>query len=180
MATYNIKPIRTKKSQGFEGWFLVIVILLTFSIFFIILNKAWGEIKSPLDEGLQSSMPADSSVNVSKVLNQTTNAGLTFDKLMPFLIIGLFAFVLILTGGIIQHPIMIFVGIIILGVVILLATVYSNMYDEITSTSEFSATKSQMPIQDKFMRYMPVIIFIMAIGVTIYIMIRKSGGGGNY
>lgn len=174
-----MNKLNIKKSQGFEAWFFVIVVLFAVAIFLIVLNKTWGEVKTPLETGLQSAMPAGSSVNVSDTLNQTTGAGLIFDKLLPFLIIGLFAFVLILAGGIMRHPIMIIVGIIILGVCITLAVVYSNVYNEITSTSNFSSIKASMPIQDIFMHYLPVIVFIMAIGITIAIIWgRKSSGGG--
>lgn len=174
-----MNKLNIKKAQGFEAWFFIIVVLFAVAIFLIVLNKTWGEVKTPLETGLQSAMPAGSSVNVSDTLNQTTGAGLIFDKLIPFLIIGLFAFVLILAGGIMRHPIMIIVGIIILGVCITLAVVYSNVYNEITSTSNFSTIKASMPVQDMFMHYLPVIIFIMAIGITVAIIwSRKSSGGG--
>ena len=173
---FGKKP-KIKKSQGFEAWFFVIVILLAVGLFLLILNKVVVEIKTPLDEGLQSAMPDNPSVNITKTLDQTSGAGLMFDKLLPFLIIGLFGFILIMAGAIIKHPIMIFVGIIILGVVITLAVVYSNIYNDISSTSEFASTKALMPIQDKFMQYLPIIVFIMAIGITAAIIwSRKSGG----
>ena len=166
-----------KKSQGFEAWFFVIVILLAIALFLLVLNKAWSSVKTPLDEGLQSSMPDDTSVNITTMLDQTSGAGLMFGSLMPFLIIGLFGFVLIMAGGIMKHPIMIFVGVIILGVVITLAVVYSNIYNDISSTAEFASTKADMPIPDMFMHYLPIIVFIMAIGITAAIIwSRKSGG----
>jgi hypothetical protein len=168
-----------KKSQGFEAWFLVIVVLLTFAVFFLILNKAWGEIKTPLETSLSSSLPGDSPVNITTTLNQTTNSGIAFDRLIPFVVIGLFGFVLITAGSIVRHPIMIFVGIIILGVVILIAVVYSNLYNSISSATEFSDIKAQLPIQDKFMQYLPTIVFLMAIGITGMIIYSRSQGGSN-
>jgi len=164
-----------KKSQGFEAWFFVIVVLLALSLFFVILNKSVSEIKEPLVDGLHNSISND-DVNITKVLNQTENSGLLFDKMIPFLIIGLFSFVMILAGSIMKHPMMIFVGIIILGVLILLAVVYSNVYNNITSTDEFSQTKLDMPIQDKFMQYLPYIVFLMAIGIGIAVVRAKGGG----
>lgn len=175
----SIKPIQLKKAQGFEGWFFVIIVLLAFALFFVILNKVWGDIKTPLDEGLSGAMPAN-GVNISTTLGQVTSAGLQFDKLVPLLLIGLFGFVMLSAGAIIRHPIMIFVGIIVLGVVILIAVVFSNVYNNITESSEFSATKTAMPIQDKFMQYLPTIVVLLAIGVIAAIMWSRSqqGGGG--
>jgi hypothetical protein len=173
--------IKIKKAQDFTSFFFVIVIMLTIALFLLILNKVWNEIKNPLDEGLQSAMPSDTSVNITETLNKTSSSGLMFDKLIPFIIIGLFAFVLITAGAFMQHPIMIFVGIIILGVAILIAVVYSNLYNSISSTDEFSFVKSQMGIQDLFMHYLPVIIFVMAIGIGAAIIWSKKGGsGGSY
>lgn len=176
----SIKPIQLKKSQGFEAWFFVIIVLLAFALFFLILNKVWGDIKDPLDEGLTSAMPDNSPVNVSTTLGQVTGAGLQFDKLIPLLLIGLFGFVLLSAGAIIRHPIMIFVGIIILGVVVLIAVVFSNVYNNISETDEFSSTKSQLSVQDKFMQYLPTIVVLMAIGITVAILYSRSsmGGGG--
>jgi hypothetical protein len=168
-----------KKSQGFEAWFFVIVILLAVGLFLLVLNKAWGDIKGPLGAGLNSSVPLADRDTISNTLTQTTGAGLMFDKLLPFLLIGLFGFVLIMAGGIMRHPIMIFVGIIILGVIFTIAAVYSNIYDDISSTSEFSTTKADMPVQDLLMHYLPFIVFIMAIGIITAIVWSRKGGGGS-
>jgi hypothetical protein len=175
----SIKKLQLKKSQGFEAWFFVIVVLLGFALFFLILNKVWGDIKDPLDEGLTGAMPdAESKGLVSNALGQVTGAGLQFDKLVPMILIGLFGFLLISAGAIIRHPIMIFVGIIILGVVILIAVVFSNVYNEISSSDAFSDTKADLQIQDKFMQYLPTIVILMAIVVIGAILWSRSQGGG--
>jgi len=179
----NLRPIiRNKKSQtGFETWFLVIVVLLAFGLFFVVLNKAWTAVKPELQTGLDSSLVGHdtSNVNITQVLNQTTTTNRLYDKLIPFIIIGLFGFVMITAGAIIRHPIMIFVGIIILGVVITLAIVYSNIYNELSSSASFSDEKANLPITDKFMQYLPLIVFLMALGITIAIIwSRNSPGGG--
>lgn len=176
----GIRPIqlKIKKSQGFEAWFFVIVVLLAFALFFAILNNTWNDIATPLAEGLEGAMPDDSSVNVTNTLGQVTGAGLQFDKLIPFIVIGLFGFLLISAGAIIRHPIMIFVGVIILGVVILIAVVFSNVYNNITSSDAFSDTKADLPIQDKFMQYLPTIVILMAIVIIGAILWSRSQGGG--
>ena len=169
----------TKKSQGFEAWFFVIVVLLAFSLFFLILNKVWGDVKQPLDEGLSQAMPANSPVNISTTLNQVSSTGNLYDKLIPMILIGLFGFILISAGAIIRHPIMIFVGIIILGVVILIATVFSNLYDDISSSDAFASTKADLPIQDKFMQFLPTLVLIMAIAIIGGILWSRSSQGGS-
>lgn len=172
----SIYQYKLKKAQGFEAWFFVIVVMLAFALFFMVLNKVWGDIKEPLDEGLSAAMPSD-GVNISQTLNQVTGAGLQFDKLIPLILIGLFGFIMISAGAIIRHPIMIFVGVIVLGVVILISVVFSNLYNEISSTDEFSDTKAEMPIQDLFMHYLPVIVVVMAVVIFIAILLSRSSGG---
>lgn len=172
----SIKQSKLKKAQGFEAWFFVIVVMLAFALFFVILNKVWGDIKDPLDEGLSDAMPID-GINISNTLNQVTGAGLQFDKLIPLILIGLFGFIMISAGAIIRHPIMIFVGVIILGVVILISVVFSNLYNEISSTDEFSDTKANMPIQDLFMHYLPIIVVVMAVVIFIAVLLSRSQGG---
>lgn len=172
----SIGQSKLKKAQGFEAWFFVVVALLAFALFFVVLNKVWGDVKQPLDEGLSGAMPAD-GVNISTTLNQVTGAGLQFDKLIPLLVIGLFGFIMISAGAIIRHPIMIFVGIIILGVVILISVVFSNLYNDITSSDEFSDTKADMPIQDLFMHYLPVIVSVMAVVIFIAVLLSRASGG---
>lgn len=170
---------RIKKSQ-FTAWFFVIVVLLAVSIFLLILNKTWGEIKEPLDQGLSDALPEDSSVNVSEVLDQTSSTTQSFDKLIPFIVIGLFAFVMLLAGAIMKHSIMIVVGVIVLAIIILLAVVYSNLYKNIIDTDEFSDTSDNLPVQKAFMKYMPLIVFILGIAIVVAIVWSKktSAGGG--
>lgn len=172
-----ISKKRTKKSQGIISIFFFIILLLAFSLFFIVINKTWSEVKDPLDTGLNSALPSDSPVNVSNTLSQTTSTNQLYDKLIPFLIIGLLAFVMISAGFIFDHPIMIFVGVIILGVVILIAVVYSNIYNNITETTEFASTKSDLAITDKIMKYLPYIAFVVIIGVGIMMAMNRKGGG---
>jgi len=175
----NFRPIiKTKKAQGFEAWFFVIVVLLAFAIFFVVLNYTWGRISPELESGLNASIPeGETSFNITKTMNQTRDSGLLFDKLLPFLIIGLFGFILIMAGAIIRHPIMIFVGIIILGVVLTLSVIYSNVYNAITETSEFASTKADMPIQDKLMKWLPVVVFLMGLAIAMGIIISRGGSG---
>jgi type II secretory pathway component PulF len=178
----SIRPIQlrnVKKSQGFEAWFFVIVVLLAFALFFAILNNTWKDIKQPLDEGLSQAMPNDSPVNISRTLGQVTSAGLQFDKLIPMILIGLFGFLLISAGAIIRHPIMIFVGIIILAVVILIAVVFSNVYNNITESDAFADTKADLPIQDLFMQYLPVIVVLMAVVIIGAVLWSRSSGGAG-
>ena len=171
-------PIKISKPKirksGFEDMFFVIIILITVVIFVIILSKVWGEMRNPLEAGLNSSI-SNNDFNLTSNFDKTTSVITLFDSLFPFLLIGIFAFVLIGAAVYMQHPMMIIVGIIILGVVILLAVVYANVYHQISESSEFTSTTDNFPISDKFMEFLPYIVFIMAIGVGAAIIFSRGG-----
>lgn len=174
-----MKLIPQKNKGNFVAWFFVIVVILTFSIFMLVMNKAWGEIETPLAEQLEENMPDDSPVNVTEILGKVGDTERNLSNLLPFLIIGLFAFVLIGAGSLMKHPVMIFIGIIVLGVCILIAVIFSNVYTQISDTEQFADTKADLGIQNKFMDYLPTIIFIMALGIFIAMLYGKSQGAGG-
>lgn len=173
---WSMRTINIRKNQGFEALFIAMIILLAVGMALLVINKAWKEVKPELDTGLNSAIPANSGHNVSKVLEQTSGGALAFDKLIPFLVIGIFSFVIIAGGTIMRSPIMIIVGIIILGVVLTLSVIYSNVYYEISSSDSFSDVNSDMGIQNKFMQYLPVIMFLLALVLGIAVMWFKGGG----
>ena len=164
------------KKGNFVAWFFVLVVLLSFSIFMLVINKTWNEIETPLAESLEANMPDDSPVNVTEILQKVGNTERNMSNMLPFLIIGLFAFVLIGAGTLMKHPVMIFIGIVVLGVCILLAAIFSNVYTQISDTPQFEETKATLGIQNKFMDYLPTIVFIMAIGIFIAVLYGKGQG----
>lgn len=177
MILKKIKINQVRKSQGFVDMFFVMVVLIALAFFFIFLNKMSSSIKTPLSEGLESSMPADSSVNVTNIMNQTDSSTTSFNKLFLFILIGLFSFIFITGGFITQHPIMIIVGIILLGVGITLAVVYANVYNQIANSDEMSSTTAKFPIQNLFMKFLPAIIVLTVLIITIALLLRRGGGG---
>lgn len=167
------------KRGNFVAWFLVIIVIMAFAIFSLILNKTWGEIETPLASTLENNMPDDSPVNVTDVLGGVGDTTKNFSNMLPFLIIGLLAFVMISAGAIMKSPAMIFVGIIVLGVLLLISVVFSNVYTGISGTTEFTSTSNDLQIQGTFMDYLPAIAFFIAIGVVAFIVYGKSYGGGG-
>jgi len=175
----NLRKIKTRKS-GVEDIIFVMVFIFAFAIFFVVLIYTWNQMKVPLNTGLSSSMPSDSSVNVSEIIDDTTGSTNLFDKLFPFLLIGLFGFVLLTAGAMMQHPVMIVVGVIVLGVGIMLAVIYSNVYDDITSTAQFEDTKSTLTITDSFMKFLPGIVIVLFVIIGAVIWSRRGGTGVGY
>ena len=171
-----LKPI-TRKS-GFEDSFFIIAVLFAFAIVLLIVNKAWGDMKPNLETSINSALP-DNSINISTTLDQVSSTAQLFDKLLPLLIIGLFAFILIGVSLYINHPIMLIVGIIIMAVAVMLGVIYATVYNEISSSDSFSSTNAQLPITEIFMKYLPIILVMVIVGIVgIILYSRQSGGGG--
>jgi len=177
MAIGKLRSLIKSRKNGFEDAFFVLVVVFTIAIFMMVLVKSWSEMKTPLDEGLSNAMPDDSSVNVTTILNKTTNTTLLFDKMFPFLLVGLIGFIFIVASVYANHPIMLFVGIFILAIAILLAVIYANIYNNIAESDEFTTTNDNMPIQSAFMEYLPYFIFVIFILITVAIIWARKGSG---
>lgn len=170
--------LKTRKS-GFEDTIFVIVIILVLSIFLLVLSKTWTEIRDPIEESITESMPTNTAYNITEVFDGVTTTISVTDKLVPLILIGLFAFLFIGLGAYMQHPIMIFVGIILLAVAVLLGVIFSNVYQEISGSDSFITT--DMPISKIYMEHLPtiiVILFIFIIGLLVYFK-NKSGGSAQ-
>lgn len=165
------------KKQGFEDTFFVIAVLFAMTIFILIVAKAWSGISPQLDTTLSNVMPDDSPVNVTVTLDQVESTTQAFNTLLPFLLIGLFGFILLGAAIYMQHPIMIFVGIIILAIAILLGAVYSNVYQDIAESDSFSDVSSDFGLFNTYMQYLPILILVMFIGIIIFVVWTRQGGG---
>jgi len=165
------------KRANFIVWFFVVIVIMAFSVFALVLNKTWSEIETPLDSALAQNIPSDTNVNVSEILGNVGDTSRNFSNMLPFLLIGLFAFVLITAGALLKHPIMIFVGIMVFAVLVLIAATFSNVYSELGDSESFQETDSELLIQGTFMDYLPLIVFVLAMGIAAFIIFSKGGGG---
>lgn len=182
MELLNIKPIKIRKKirkSGFEDAFFFIAVIMTIAIVILILNKAWSSMNEPLAESIQSSLPAGSGVNVSNNFAGVTSTTLLFDKLLPFIIIGLFAFVFIGAAFYMNSPIMIVVGLVVLSIAIMLGAIYANIYHQISSSDEFTSTNASLPITELFMKYLPYIMIIMLVGIVVAVIWSRSSSTGG-
>jgi len=169
------------KKSGYEDAFFVMIVLFTIAIFSLILVKSWDSMKDPLKDTIENTLPSDSNVNISKTFNAVSSTTVLVSNLLPFILIGLFAFVFIGTAIYMNHPIMLFIGILVLGVAIMLGMIYANIYQEISTSDEFSSTNDKLVLQGKFMEFLPFIILLIFIAITgtvIYLKQNTARGSG--
>ena len=173
--------VKPKKSfTDFISLFFAIAFIFGIGLFFLILSNAYDDhIKDKFNEAITSSTPVDASSNVTKILDQTSVGISRFNPLFPLLIVGVFGFVLVMALMSRSHPAFLFIGIIVLGVALILAAVFSNVYGAISATDEFTNQNTEFNIIGIFMDNLPVIILILfvAIAIILYALPGKAVGG---
>lgn len=175
--------IKDKRGQmELADSFYVVVYLFAAAIFIFVIYYAFGQMKTPMDDALSGAANFSSiGKNVTEIYTQTTGGVSLFNTLFPFLLFGLIAMVVVSAFFIDSHPIFFFVSLIILGVVILVSVVFSNIYQTITEDTAFGDTSGNFSIMNLFMMKLPWIAAII-IFITVIILWGKSqgssGGGG--
>lgn len=175
----SLKNKRAQTGEGLADSFYVVVYLFAAAIFIFVLYYAFSQMRTPMDNALTSSTDfTDSGINITKMYDQTTGGVSLFNTLFPFLLFGLIAMVVVSAFFIDSHPIFFFVSLIILGVVILVSVVFSNIYQTISTDTAFGDTNSNFNIMGLFMRKLPWIAAII-IFITVIILWGKSSGSSG-
>jgi len=174
--------LRLKKSfTDFISLFFAIAFIFGIALFFLILSNAYDDhIKDKFNDAITSSTDVDADSNVTKILDQTSTGISRFNVLFPLLIVGVFGFVLVMALMSRSHPAFLFIGLIVLGVALILAAVFSNVYETIGDTDEFSNQADDFNIIGIFMGNLPLIVIILfvAIGIILYALPGKAAPGG--
>lgn len=180
----ELRRLNKSGQADFISLFFVLVVLFGVAIFAVILYNAYDEnIKDNLNDALTSSTPVDANANVTKVLEQTSGGISMLNPLFPLLLVGLFAFGLIMALMGKSHPVFFFIGLIILAVSIILAVVFSNTYESITDKPQFANASEEMGVMSIVMDNLPVVIFILFLVIAgVMYALRGAGGqpGGQY
>jgi len=176
----NMKPIlKNKKAMGFEQTIFIIAIIFAFAIFFLILLFTWNKIEDPLINALTSSTPAEENSNVTSILEQVGNTTARFNVWFPFLLVGLFGYVFMSAMFIKSHPMFFFVGLIVLGVALVLAGIYANVYHQISSSPEFATELVEFSIMEMVMEWLPFIVFLVFILIGVILYVNKGSAGST-
>jgi len=127
-----------------------------------------------MNAALANASAPEAGSNVTKILDQTGSGILKFNPLFPLLIVGVFGFVLVVALFGQSHPAFLFIGLIVLGVALILAAIFSNFYSELISTDTFAATETDFNIMSIFLQYLPVIIVILFVAISIILYSRMG------
>lgn len=182
-----IRPLlkkRHKKSfTDFVGLFFFITVLFGVAMFVVILYNTYNDhMKDRLASSLEQATPDDSDVNVTRILGQTSGGISKLNPLFPLLVVGVIGYIVMLVFLSRSHPALFFIGILVLGVALIIAATFSNVFEAIGETSNFNGTVGEMGIISIFMNNLPILVFILFVGIAILLYAMKTGPpqGGAY
>lgn len=171
---------KTKKGLlVFEDVLYSLVFMFAAALLIFMLYYVYGQIKTPVSSALTQAVPAgETAFNVTSFGNQIQGGVGMFNNIFPLLIIGLIIMTCISALFMESHPAFFFVSLILLGIVMLVMVVFSNIYQQITEDAAFGDTDSTLNILGIFMKFLPLIALVLIVVVMIIIFGRGGGQGG--
>lgn len=171
-----------KSALDLDSTFYALAFIFAAGLFIVITYYTWTQISTPIETAVNNVLPAgEQSFNVTS-LNAKVNTGISvFNVMFPFLILGLFLMVIVSAFYINSHPVFFFISLVVLIVMIVLAVVFSNIYQQIIETPELSAVGEEFKITQLFLKNLPLIaslIFIVTV-IVLFGLNRNSSGGAT-
>ena len=175
--------MRSLNKKGFmdmEAFFYIIAFLFATVIFIVLLFYIWGQVSPNLETGINDAIPDGSATYNISTTNDQVNTGVTiFNVMFPLLIIGLLIFTLIMAFNTNSGIMFFFISVGIMVVVIILGVVFSNIYQNLTTTTPLADSSNTLGIMKIFMDNFPTIVMILfGIMMLVLFISGRSGGGG--
>lgn len=174
--------LKNKKGQmGLETVFYIMAFLFATAILIVVLGYSWGRISPNLETVINDALPdGETSYNITTVDSKVDGGINLFNLMFPFLILGLVIMAMIYAFSTNSTPIFFFISLIILGVVIILGVTFSNVYQQITTTTDLAATAESYSVMQIFLQNFPIIIVVIVVIVMVILFgVNRSGGTGG-
>ena len=167
------------QESGFETIIYAVAFIFAAAILFFVLYYIFGQIKAPVSDALTNSMSdKGATFNVTNFNTETTGGISTFNIIFPFLLIGVIIMVGVSLFYIRSNPGFFFISLIIFGVVILLSVIFSNVYQAVSTDSNFGNTHTTFNVIEFVMKNLPVIVIVLIVVGIIFLYAKPDGGGG--
>jgi len=160
------KLLKNKKGSILDLIFIG-VFCLVFAFMILIGFKITTEINTQV-QGM-ADIPVEAKTASSSLLGEYTGS---LDYGFLFFFVGLSIGVLILAAMVRIHPIFIALYIVGLVFVVFFAGIFSNIYQEMADSAEFTALSSQLVMIDKVMTFLP--LFVAVVGTLLCVIMYKS------
>lgn len=159
------RRVMNKKGSLLDVIFIAII-LLVLSVTTIICFKIYDEIDTQFQA--HEGIPTQGKVASSQMRAHFPGI---LDNSFLFITVSLALLAFVLAALVRVHPIFFVFFIIILGIVIFISAIFSNVYQEIASDSEFTTLADELNFTSIIMTYLPFIIGVF--GTVLSIVMYK-------
>ena len=170
MAKHGRRLLKNKKGSVLDLIFIGIF-CLAFAFAILIGFKITTEFNTVIQAN--ADIPTEAKTASTSLLGEYSGS---LDYGFLFFTVGLGIGVLILAALVRVHPIFIVLYVIGLVMVIFFAGIFSNVYQAIADTTEFTTLSSQLLFVDKVMTFLP--LFVAVVGTLLCIIMYKSYSDG--
>lgn len=164
----NTKKPKNSRKGNVGDIALIIVVMFSFALIVIIGKNVFVD----LNEGMQDA-GFMSNRSVSILDNFESNYTTIFDGIFLFVFVGLIVGVAISAFMIKSHPAFFFVTIILLAFFIIIAAIFSNVYEDISTNEAFVDQSADFTVINHIMGNLPVWITIGGALVLLALYIKS-------
>lgn len=167
--------------MGSKGSMLDLFKIMIVAVVIMILVLMATYIKDATFPQLQSLLGND--VQAVNVMNTMDRAFGIFDYLFMFVVIMMGMSSIIMAYFVKQHPLFLFVEIIMLIILVVLAPAFSNMARQFWETSQFAPYSASgggsvtYPIMTYMMRYLPIFLGVLGLVLAVVSFAKPDVGG---
>lgn len=163
------------KKGSIEDVFFVGIWIFVIAIAFLVLGYI-----APLIANEMQSSDIGTVTQASKAINKTTTmVNTAIDPVFMIIFVGLIIGIVITGFLITVHPVFIPIFIIFIAIAIVLGVIFSNVYEELSTTSALNETAARYTFSTAIMNNLPIIILVIGIVSMVIIFSKIFGGSQN-
>lgn len=157
------------KKGGAMDIFFIMMIIFVFALMSIIALTFYDK----YTEGIEGNAAFNTTWN-DDIETQSRATLLSFDAILPFLMLGLLIVVIVSSFYIRTHPLFFFISLFILILAIVVAAIFSNVFTNIVEgQSDFQSSSANFTIITYIMDHLPSFIMLIG-GLLLVILYAKS------
>lgn len=163
------KGVPGRRGQTVIDLLIFVVILVVVALVWILAKKVSSDINTEL------SVDPDFSAEAKQIVQDTdTRMGSTFDNLFLFVIVGLWAFLIISSLFIDSNPIFFIITVILLLAAFVVGGIMSEAFSDISNDDDLSSATSQYPKMTWVMEHFLLVIMIMGFTSAIALYAKSD------
>jgi len=157
--------------------FYIMIVLVVFVLSTMIAFVVWEEYKGNTNSSSSIQLNTTTFDIVSDKADQTLQ---NFDYIFVFLLMGGFIMLIASVFTLQSHPMFFWISLLFLLIMLIIAGVFSNVYDEFSSEEVFEGAKSEYNIMEFVMDRLPSFMLFMVAAFLIALYGKRKFDVGGY